>query len=99
MTNPSAPPLRWRAELSGQDWKAFSAAWLGYAMDGFDFVLITLVLTEIAKDFRLSTLTAATLVSAGFGAAVLGTAAEGRGVSLASITFGLAGTAVAGDRG
>jgi SHS family sialic acid transporter-like MFS transporter len=66
MSDSAAPPLRWRAELSGRDWKAFSAAWLGYAMDGFDFVLITLVLTEIAKDFHLSTVTAATLVSAAF---------------------------------
>ncbi|MFI1093241.1 sialate:H+ symport family MFS transporter [Streptomyces sp. NPDC020917] len=66
MSNSPAPPLRWRATLARQDWKAFSAAWLGYGMDGFDFVLITLVLTEIGKDFHLSTVRAATLVSAAF---------------------------------
>lgn len=66
MSISDAPPLQWRAELSKQDWKAFSGAWLGYAMDGFDFVLISLVLTEIAQDFHLSTVTAATLVSAAF---------------------------------
>src|SRR4051794_41232857 len=38
---------------------------------------------------------AATLVSAGFGAAAgLGTAPDGRGVSFASMTFGLAGVAL-----
>ncbi|MDI5967195.1 sialate:H+ symport family MFS transporter [Streptantibioticus silvisoli] len=66
MTNSTAPPLRWRHELSRQNWRAFGAAWLGYAMDGFDFVLITLVLTEVANRFHLSTVTAATLVSAAF---------------------------------
>ncbi|GEB52600.1 sialate:H+ symport family MFS transporter [Streptomyces cacaoi] len=54
------------AKLTRRDGKALFAAWLGYLMDGFDFVLITLVLTEVAADFGLSTVTAATLVSAAF---------------------------------
>ncbi|GAA2431728.1 sialate:H+ symport family MFS transporter [Streptomyces macrosporus] len=104
MTPSSTAPRRRREELSAQDWKAFTAAWLGYAMDGFDFVLITLVLTEIARDFDLSPVTAATLVSAAFVSRWFGGLAIGalgdrfgrRPAMVLSITLYAVGTALCG---
>src|SRR5947207_6244330 len=57
----------WRvSQITKPQLHGLFAAWLGFALDGFDFYLMVYVLSDVAKEFQLSLPVAASLVGAAF---------------------------------
>src|ERR1700722_6965496 len=76
--------LPWWREPSKDQWYAFTAAWLGWTLDAFDFTVFLFLLVPIAKEFNAD-LTLVVLVGSltmwmrFFGAIAAGWVADRRG--------------------
>src|SRR5947209_1048465 len=53
--------IPWWKEPTKDQWKAYTAAWLGWTLDAFDFTIFLLIMVPIAKEFDVP-LTAVTAV-------------------------------------
>ena len=51
--------LDWLREPTGSQWLSFSAAWLGWVLDGFDFCIYLMAMPLIAQEFGISKTAAA----------------------------------------
>src|SRR5260221_11922903 len=72
--------MPWR-DVTSDQWKAFAAAYLAWALDGFDYVMLTFVLLAIQRDFgatsaMLGAVGTVTLVFRLVGGVGAGTAAD-----------------------
>src|SRR3977135_612561 len=75
------PTGAWYREVTPAQWKAFTGAYMGWVLDGFDFTILTFLLVDIQRSFTvdkalagaLGTITLIFRVAGGIGA---GTAAD-----------------------
>ncbi|MGI8416029.1 MAG: MFS transporter, partial [Nakamurella sp.] len=80
----SAPATAPRQKLNSDQRNSFMAAYLGWAMDAFDYFLVVLIYADIAKDFgvtleKMAFVTTATLVMRPIGALIFGLWADRSG--------------------
>lgn len=64
MTDTAISRVRWYREITWDQWKALIAGWGVWALDAVDFLLITYVLTDVAKSFHVPLATASLLIVA-----------------------------------
>jgi SHS family sialic acid transporter-like MFS transporter len=61
------PELPWYRAISVQCWRVVFAAWAAWAIDAVDFLGITFVMTDIARQFNVSLSTSSLLLFATYG--------------------------------
>ena len=49
----TSPTLPWYRQVTGEQWKAFFATFLGWLLDGFDFTIMTFILIDIQDSFTV----------------------------------------------
>src|SRR5262245_58533102 len=81
ITQPMNANVPWWKEPTKGQWATFSAAWIGWVLDAFDFTVFLLVMPAIAKEFGVSTTATAasitlTLLVRLLGGLVAGSAAD-----------------------
>ena len=72
---------RWYQQISREQWRAFSATFMGWTVDAFDFNILAFVLIDIQKSFTIDralagALGTVTLVTRAVGGILSGTAAD-----------------------
>ena len=77
MTSPSTPTAPQPSTVNGYSWKALMGSAVGYAMDGFDLLILGFMLSAISADLNLTpgqagSLVTWTLIGAVFGGIVFG---------------------------
>src|SRR2546428_12635055 len=45
--------MRWHRDVTTEQWKAFAASFLAWALDGFDATVLTFVLIDIQRSFSV----------------------------------------------
>ncbi|HEY7290854.1 MAG TPA: MFS transporter [Vicinamibacterales bacterium] len=81
-TSPAAQPARpWYSEVTSAQWRAFTAAYLGWVLDAFDFTIVTFLLADIQRSFTVDkalagALGSVTLLCRVAGGMAAGTAAD-----------------------
>src|ERR1700716_2024570 len=58
---PTASALPWWKEPTKDQWYAYTAAWLGWTLDAFDFTIFLLIMLPISQEFGVP-LTAVAIV-------------------------------------